>query len=289
MGPSICEDQRMTTHAPDGDLSTFDHGRFDFDSTAHDVYRKGSGPAVVVITEMPGISPMVLGFADRLVDRGFSVALPDLYGSAGREPLRGPAVKNALYAATSMAKGCISRDFSTFALDRTSPIADWLRALARSEHERCGGAGVGVVGMCFSGGFALAMATDPSVLAPVMSQPSLPLPLGKKRRNAIDVSDADLSVIADRCSAEGLRVLGLRFDGDPIVPAERFAFLSERLGDGFVAVELDQSDGHPDALDSPLITGHHSVLTLSLIDEPGQPTRAALDQVFELLEDRLRT
>lgn len=277
----------MTRRAPDGDLTTFELGSFEFDSTSHDIYRKGLGPAVVVITEMPGISPMVLGFADRLVEFGCSVVLPDLYGTAGREPLRGPVISDAFYAATSMVKGCISRDFSTFALDRTSPIADWLRALARSEHERCGGPGVGVVGMCFSGGFALAMATDPSVLAPVMSQPALPLPAGKKRRAGVDVSDADLATVANRCSAEGLRVLGLRFGGDPLVPADRFEFLAERLGNGFIAVELDQSDGNPEALESPLLREHHSVLTLSLIDEPGQPTRAALDQVLELFRDRL--
>ncbi len=277
----------MATKAPDGDLATFARDSFEFESTVHEVYRKGSGPAVIVITEMPGISPMVLGFADRIVDRGCSVVLPDLYGTAGRDPLGGSTVSSLRYVTTSMIKGCISRDYSTYALDRTSPIASWLRGLAQSEHQRFGGPGVGVVGMCFSGGFALAMATDPSVIAPIMSQPSLPLPLGKKRRAAVDVSEADLGKIANRCSAEGLRVLGLRFDGDPLVPAERFAYLADRLGDGFIAVELDQSAGNPTALESPAVSSQHSVLTLGLIDEPGQPTRDALDQVLNLLQSRL--
>lgn len=277
----------MSTAAPDGDLTTFDLDDFTADGDTHPVYRKGSGPAVVVITEMPGLSPKVLGFADRIVERGCSVVLPDLYGTAGRDPLAGSTLSGMAYGARSMLSGCISRDFTTYALDRTSPIATWLRALARAEHDRCGGPGVGAVGMCFSGGFALAMATDPAVIAPVMSQPSLPLSITKKRRSAVDTSEADLDAVAGRCAAAGLRVLGLRFDGDPLVPAERFAYLEDRLGDGFMTVELDQADGNPDGLDSPLIAKHHSVLTTALNDEPGEPTRAALDQVLDFLTSRL--
>ena len=152
----------MPTAAPAGDLTTFERGTFASDGASHDMYHKGSGPAVIVITEMPGLSPMVLGFADRIAAAGCSVVLPDLYGTAGRAPFAGSTLSVATYAMRSMVSGCVSRDFSTFALDRTSPIATWLRALARAQHERCGGPGVGVVGMCFSGGFALAMATDPS-------------------------------------------------------------------------------------------------------------------------------
>lgn len=242
---------------------------------------------MIVITEMPGISPQVLGFAERVAAIGCSVTLPDLYGTAGRDPSGGSKLSSLMYGARSMVSGCVSRDFTTLALDRTSPIASWLRALARAEHERCGGPGVGVVGMCFSGGFGLAMATDPIVVAPVMSQPSLPLGLRKNRKSAIDVSEADLGIVAGRCSAEGLRVLGLRFDGDPLVPTERFAFLSERLGDGFIAVELDQTDGNAEGLEELPITKHHSVLTSSLVDEPGEPTRAALDQVLDFFRGRL--
>lgn len=277
----------MSTTAPEGDLATFTPDTFTDGSESRELYRKGSGPAVIVITEMPGLSPKVLGFADRLVAMGCTAVLPNLYGTAGREPFSGPALPNALYGVRSIVGGCVSRDFATFALNKTSPIAGWLRALARAEHERCGGPGVGAVGMCFSGGFALAMATDPSVLAPVMSQPSLPFAVLGSRKRAVDVSEADIKTVAHRCSAQGLQVLGLRFAGDTFVPAERFDYLRERLGDGFVAVELDQVDGNPAALESPLISDHHSVLTTSLIDEPGQPTRAALDQVMELFRTRL--
>jgi dienelactone hydrolase len=182
-----------------------------------------------------------------------------------------------------MGRACISREFTILATGKTSPIITWLRALARSEHERCGGPGVGVIGMCFTGGFALAMAADQHVLAPVLSQPSLPFPFTKKMRRSIDCSPADLDIVAGRCAAEGLEVLGLRFHGDKFSPPERFEFLHERLGDGFVSVQLDQSDGHPD---SPLAF-HHSVVTGDLIDEPGQPTRRALDQVLDLFKRKL--
>ena len=269
--------------APEGDLATYEQRSFSHDGFTHDVYRKGTGPVVVVITEMPGISPMVVGFADRVVALGLTAVLPDLFGDAGRDPLAGGTLGTLGYGLRSMGGACISREFSVLAAGKSSPAVSWLRALAHEEHERAGGLGVGVVGMCFTGGFALAMAVDDLVLAPVMSQPSLPFPVGGSRKRSVDTSDEDLATIRGRCAAEGLQVLGLRFDGDPFVPAERFAFLRERLGDGFVAVELRQADGHPDG---PL-GKHHSVLTGDLIDEPGEPSREALDRVLQLFRTKL--
>ncbi|HEY6794175.1 MAG TPA: dienelactone hydrolase family protein [Kineosporiaceae bacterium] len=267
--------------APLGDLSTYDAWSFTSRGVSHPVYRRGDGPAVIVISELPGISRQLLGFADRLVALGCSVALPDLFGGAGSDPLRAGLAEH-VGGLGRIARACISREFTVLATGRSSPITGWLRDLARHEHQRCGGPGVGVVGMCFSGGFALAMAVDPVVVAPVLAQPSLPFAVTGARRRSIDCGDADLDAVAERC-AGGLRVLGVRFEGDPLAPAERFAFLRERLGDAFLAVELSQQDGHPG---EPL-PRHHSVLTLGLIDEPGEPTRAALDQVLEFLAARL--
>lgn len=269
--------------APIGYLRTFDREHFEHHGVAHDVYRKGTGPAVLVLTEMPGISPQVLGFADRVVDAGFTAVLPDLFGEAGRDPLHANKVGVAIYGVSTIARACISKEFSTFALGKASPVVDYLRELAALEHRRCGGPGVGVVGMCFTGGFALAMAVDPLVLAPVMSQPSLPFGRTPAHRASVDCDDRSLDIVRDRCAKEGLRVMGLRFKGDPFVPDERFAFLKQRLGDGFVAIELEQRDGHPDA---PL-PRHHSVLTADLIDEPGEPTRVALDRVIDLFKTKL--
>jgi dienelactone hydrolase len=275
-------DRNLTT-APEGDLATFSVDPFSHDGATHDVYRKGDGPVVIVITEMPGISPFVVGFADRIVALGCSVVLPDLFGTAGRDPQGGSSIQNTLYGLRSLVGACISREFTVLATGRTSRIVGWLRALAAREHDRSGGPGVGVVGMCFTGGFALAMAVDRRVVAPVLSQPSLPLPVRKHRKRTIDCSPAELDMVAGRCAAEGLQILGLRFHGDPLVPAERFDFLRKRLGDGFVAIELDQADGNP----AEPLTKHHSVLTGGLVDEPGEPTRDALDQVLALFRRRL--
>ncbi len=275
-------DASTKPRAPDGDLGTYERGDFIDGGVRHTVYRKGDGPCVVVITEMPGISPKVLGFADRVVALGLSVVLPDLFGTAGKDPEANGKLGGALYSLGSISRACISREFNIFAAGKSSPVVTWLRALAQHEHERCGGPGVGVVGMCFTGGFALAMAADERVLAPVLSQPSLPFG-GKKQKASIDCNTADLDVVANRCAAEGLRVLGLRFHGDTFVPSQRFDFLRERLGDGFVAVELDQADGHPDSI----MPHHHSVLTGDLVDAPGEPTRNALDQVLDLFRSKL--
>ena len=199
--------------------------------------------------------------------------------------MAGNKVVRGVRGAGTILGACISREFTALAAGRSSRVVDWLRALARHEHERCGGPGVGVVGMCFTGGFALAMSVDETVLAPVLSQPSLPFPLSRKHKASIDTSEADIGVIGDRCANDGLQVLGLRFKKDPFVPGERFAYLRERLGDGFVSIELDQADGHPDG---PI--GHrHSVLTGDLIDEPAEPTRDALDTVMALFRSKLLT
>lgn len=256
-------------------LDDFERSDFTAQGTTRAVYRTGSGPAVIVISEIPGITPNVARFAREVAGIGCTAVLPHLFGDDGRDP-------SVPYALASIARGCVSREFTVLALNRTSPVTTWLRTLARAEHERCGGPGVGAVGMCFTGGFALAMMVDDAVVAPVLSQPSLPFPIGRSRRRALGISDADVERVVDRVAA-GVCVLGLRFSGDKASPPERFAALRELLGDGFVGVELDSSPGNP--------YGHrrgaHSVLTEDLDDRPGTPTREALDQVLDLFRTRL--
>ncbi|HEX4355237.1 MAG TPA: dienelactone hydrolase family protein, partial [Polyangiales bacterium] len=158
------------TAAPRGDIASFTREQFAHGGFSHAVYRKGSGPAVLIMTELPGITQFVLGFADRVAAIGCSAILPDLFGRAGYEP-RDRAGWLA-YGLRSLGQVCISREFTTFAAGQASPVVDYLRALAAREHARCGGPGVGVIGMCFTGGFALSMAVDARVLAPVLAQPS---------------------------------------------------------------------------------------------------------------------
>lgn len=257
--------------------TTFTHG-----GKTREVFRRGTGPAVVVIAELPGITPKVVALADRIVDIGCTAVLPHLFGEPGRDPVAGGRLGAARYTLSSFVPTCISREFTVFATHRASPVVDWLRALAADEHQRCGGPGVGAVGMCFTGGFALAMATAPELLAPVLSQPSLPFGVTVRAKRSIDISRADLATVKDRCAAGGLEVLGLRFKGDAFSPSERFEYLRGELGDAFVAVELDDEAANPDAPMRP-----HSVLTEHLVDAPGEPTRAALDQVLDLFRRKL--
>jgi dienelactone hydrolase len=202
--------------------------------TAHDrtrdVFRRGNGPGVIVIHEIPGITPKVARFANDLVASGFTVAMPSLVGTPGRSV-------SGLYGTASLLKVCVGREFTHWALQRTSPIIEWLRALASDVHATAGGPGVGAVGMCFSGGFALGMMVDDVMVAPVLSQPSLPFAVGKQARGAdVNLSPADAERVAAR-AGEGCQVLGLRFDQDKLV-GTRFESLRTLLGDAFIAVEL---------------------------------------------------
>ncbi|HEY6881333.1 MAG TPA: dienelactone hydrolase family protein [Polyangiales bacterium] len=265
--------------APKGDIKTYARAPFEYDGVRHDVYRKGTGPAVIVMSEVPGISPQLLGFADRLVALGCSVAVPRMFGPiADMTALSAPG--RALTYLRGFSEVCISREFNVLASGRSSPVTHWLRGLCAHEHERCGGPGVGVVGMCFTGGFALALASDPRVLAPVVAEPSLP---GAGNPGGIDCDKLTLATVAQRCAREGLEVLGLRFKGDSLSPYQRFQTLRDKLGDGFVAVEIDPQFGHPD---SP-IPHPHSVLTLDFVDTPGHPTHDALERVLDLFRRKL--
>ncbi len=264
----------MGTQTPD-DLSDFTREQRTYLAKTKTVLLAGNGPAVLVLTEMPGISPDVADFARRIVDIGCTVVVPSLYGEPGRPVTVGYSVK-------SLAKGCVAREFAAFSTKKSPPVTDWLRALARDVHGEAGGPGVGVVGMCWSGGFALAMMVDPVVVAPVLSQPSLPLGIGRKRKAAPHLSKVDLAVVKERV-AEGCPVLGLRFSEDSMSPAARFDTLRRELGEGFVAVEIDSGAGNRNGVSRRA----HSVLTLDLQDEPGHATRRALDQVLDLFRARL--
>jgi dienelactone hydrolase len=260
------------------ELEGFTHTTFVSNGKTRDVYTVGSGPAVIIIAELPGITPKVAEFGRRVAAIGCTAWLPSLFGEPGRPPSPG-------YVMRSFVPACMSAEFAAFATNRASPVTVWLRALARHAHDECGGPGVGVVGMCFTGGFALAMMVDDVVVAPVLSQPSLPLPIGASRKRDLGISEADLARVKRRCADEpDLCVLGLRFTRDRAVPAERFERLRDELGDKFVAVEIDSSPGnshgHPKAA--------HSVLTEHLQDRAGTPTRDALDQVLELFQKQLQ-
>jgi dienelactone hydrolase len=236
------------------------------------VYVAGRGPAVIVMTEMPGISPYVARFARWVRDAGFTVYMPSLFGDDGILPTNGKAM-------VTLARACISAEFRAFASNASSPVTRWMRALAAQAHMECGGNGVGAIGMCFTGNFALSMMLEKAVIAPVLSQPSLPLhnPAGM----AID--PVELAAVKARLEADDLTVLAYRFEGDSFCRAERFAAYQNALGDRFVGKVLPDSAANPNA---PLKTPH-SVVTLHLIDEAGQPTIQARDEMLAFFRMRL--
>jgi dienelactone hydrolase len=212
-----------------GLLDSWTPGSHTADGITHPTYRKGSGPGVIVIHEIPGITPAVIAFAEEVVARGFSVVLPSLFG-------REEASATVRESLRSIARVCVSREFSLFALGRTSPVATWLRSLARELHAELDGPGVGAVGMCLTGGFALAMLADAPVAAPVLAQPASPAPVGKARKADLGLSPGDLASVKTKVAA-GCQVLGLRYDRDPAV-GTRFDTLRRELGDNFIAVEF---------------------------------------------------
>jgi dienelactone hydrolase len=258
-------------------LQDFTETTFTHEGKTRAVFRQGTGPAVIVIHEIPGITPQVADFGRRVAGAGLTAVLPALFGDPGR-PMSVP------YVAKSFGPACVSKEFHAFATGKTSPITGWVRALGKAMHEECGGPGIGAVGMCFTGGFALAMMVDDRMLAPVLSQPSLPLPLTKKHKADLGIDASDLARVKQR-AADGQCLLGLRFTGDPVVPKSRFETLRRELGDKFISVEIDSSASNQWGIPKAA----HSVLTEHLVDEPGHPTREALDQVLAFFSERLLT
>ncbi len=253
-------------------LTDFEARRISLLGKEKRVFVSGRGPAVIVMTEMPGISPHVARFARWTRAAGFTVYMPDLFGRAG-EPVS-PA-----YALGSMLRGCISAEFHAFKNNVSAPVTQWLRALARLAHEEAGGKGVGAIGMCFTGNFALSMMLEPAMLAPVLSQPSLPI--GKP--GGLHIAPDELAAVKERLDREDLTVKAYRFRGDSFCQAARFAAYEAALGDRFEGVVIEDEHANPNAA----MKMPHSVVTLHLIDEEGQPTRKARDEILAFFKRRL--
>jgi dienelactone hydrolase len=262
----------------DDPLEDFARREIAFDGVAKRVYVAGSGPAVIVMSEMPGISPEVARFARWVRDAGFTVYMPSLFGRDG-------AVPGVEEGTAAFKQACVSAEFRALAANQSSPVTQWLRALARIAHGECGGRGVGAIGMCFTGNFALAMMLEPAMLAPVLSQPSLPLndPAG------LEIAPEEITAVRARLERENLTVLAYRFAGDRFCRAERFAAYTAVLGDRFVGRVLPDSAANTDVAPffAVRVACPHSVVTAHLIDEAGQPTIAARDEILAFFAQRL--
>jgi dienelactone hydrolase len=277
MTPSVSRPGKLTEPDP---LDDFTPRRVDIDGISKTVHVAGSGPAVIVMPETPGISPHLARFARWVRDAGFSVWMPSLFGRDG-------AVPDAEEAVATFRRTCVSAEFRKLAADEASPITQWLRGLARIAHAECGGPGVGAIGMCFTGNFALTMMLEPAVLAPVLCQPSMPL----EDASALESGPEELAAVRMRLEREDLTLRAYRFAGDRFCTAQRFAAYSAALGDRFEARVLP--DAAANTRDLPpffehVIKGAHSVVTVHLVDEAGQPTLAARDEILAFFARRLK-
>lgn len=267
--------------ARDGDaLLDFSRRSMTLNEQTKLVHVAGCGPAVIVMAEMPGISPHVARFARWVRDAGFTVYMPSLFGRDG-------AVPTADEGAAVFRRACIAAEFNAFKRDASSPVTQWLRALARQALVECGGPGVGAIGMCFTGNFALTMMLEPTMIAPVLAQPSLPMndPAG------LEISPGELAAVRARMEREQLTALAYRFEGDPVCTAARFAAYRDALGDRFIAHTLPDSAANPDPPEffKRHVPRPHSVVTAHLIDAAGEPTLAARDQIIQFFTDRLKS
>jgi len=261
-------------------LDDFAPRRVDIGGISKIVHVAGTGPAVIVMPETPGISPHLARFARWVRDAGFTVWMPSLFGRDG-------ALPDVEESIATFKRTCVSAEFRALGAGQPTPIALWLRGLARIAHAACGGPGVGAIGMCFTGNFALTMMLEPSVLAPVLCQPTMPL----EDAATLESGPAELADIRQRLERDDLTVRAYRFAGDRFCTAQRFAAYSEALGDRFEGRVLP--DDAAATTDLPpffehVIKGAHSVVTVHLIDEAGQPTLAARDEILAFFAKRLR-
>ncbi len=270
-----------TVELPGFTQSAFTDGPF-----THTVYRIGAGRAVLLMHELPGMTRACIGLAKEIAEAGFTVFMPLLFGEPYDDKGFG-----------FFPQLCISREFKLFANGGGSPVVTWLKALARHALAECGGPGVGAIGMCLTGNFAIALMADEAVLAPVVSQPALPLtgaiPL---IRTLVPGASAALGITieqeqdAQKRAAQGVSLMCLRFSNDSISPVERFEALRRGFGAAFIPFLLGSPDGIDSGPQNPygLQADAHSVLTGEYKDDlPLHPSRLARNAVLSFLQTRL--
>ncbi len=256
-------------------LPGFQSFEFTAEDSTRTVFHKGNGPAVVLLHELPGMIPDCVALADRIAAAGFTVYLPLLFGEPNVPLSLGTMAKYTVQL-------CLSKEFSLLAKKQASPITTWLKALCREAKSRCDDRGVGVIGMCLTGGFVLSLMADESVLAPVLCQPSLPLGITKGHKRSLGVSEDELAIATQRAQ-QGCIPLGFRFTGDGLCTVERFTRLREEFGDHIELTEIDSSGSNRHGI----APAAHAVLTVDFVDQRGHPTRQALDRILETFRDRL--
>ena len=229
---------------------------------SHDIYFRGSGTPVVLIQELPGIGQETLALADRLIEAGHEVVMPHLFGPLGKISIGGNLARVM----------CMRKEFRLMASNASSPISDWLRLLCREVRDSRSVDGVGVIGMCLTGNFAITLIGDDSVLAAIASQPAMPF----FKQGALHMSQTEIAISRQALEAKGpMRVL--RFEDDPLSTVEKSECIHRTFND----------DGHERVKEIVIPGKGHSVLTLDFVDEAGHPTREALNNVLAYFAENL--
>lgn len=225
------------------------------------VYRRGKGPAVVLIHELQGLTPECVDLGRRLSDAGFTIYMPLMFG----EPMKDYGLAPLLWPS-------LWREFNLLSAGGKSYAMDWIRALARQAHAEQGGEGVGAIGMGLTGGFALSMMLDAEMIAPVLSQPSMPV--GPWNKAELGITPEERDNAAKRSKQESIPVLGFKFTGDPLCPPERFQALKKAFGERFrpVAIEGDK----------------HSVLTRHFKEMSPADQKKVWETLISYLNERLK-
>ena len=247
-------------------LEGFEQRQFSFalsngDTVRHDIYEKGHGPVIVILQELPGICPDTLKFVDKIVAAGFKVVVPHLFGPLGKFAIGRNVVR--LF--------CVRKEINIFARNQTSPVVEWLKALCRNARERHGVSGVGVIGMCLTGNFAISLMADDSVLASVASQPSLPM----FSQGSLHMSDDDIALASERLDRHG-PMLAYKFESDKLCTQAKFDAIDTAFNQGRQRVKLTKIPGNK-----------HALLTAHFIEGENSPTQQVLDEITQYFSEKL--
>lgn len=248
------------------DFQSFEHSNED---AAHRVYFNGSGPPIIIMHELPGLTYESFEFAERLILAGFTTYLPHMFGRLNK--------KNSILNLTKL---CISREFKIFARNETSPVVNWLRSLSNFLQAEYTGKGVGAIGMCITGSFAIPLLINSPVIAPVVSQPAAPIQsagnmLGFHKRS-FGISKADLEAAKEKIDRNNIQINIYRFKLDKLSPAEKVEAFIKYFGNNHVNYyELDSAN--------PC----HSVFVHDFNEEPKE-TQKALDDLIEYFKLHLK-
>ena len=259
----------------DDDLHGFDKKNLQADGMRFDylVSQTGLEP-VILMHELPSITPQVMYFARVITGAGFKVYLPSFLGRPGKVP-------NLIDQGWAVTQACVRSEFGALVSgDQTRRAVKWVRALAQTASGGRPGS-VGVIGLCLTGGFALAAAVDPAVGAAMACEPSLPV----KHDSHIDLSPENQRALRARLDQDAVGALVYRFEGDVLSPCPRLRRYGETLGPRL------RSRCIPDTAADPEFKSrydHHSVMTNHLLEGPGSLTQAARDELIAVLQWRLR-